>query len=84
MSYLDNSFLADLAGDMGDDMDASNATVALSPAHGEHLPATQDLIQLPGGIIMQRKTFWMLVGLVAAVGIYLYMKRSKKSEAAAE
>lgn len=80
MTYLNGSYLEDLAGDMGDDVGAENATVALSPATGEQTPAQLDLIQLPGGIIMQRKTFWIIVAVIAAVGIYSYMKRSKTRE----
>ncbi len=84
MSYLANNYLADLMGDMGDGFDAGNATVAMSPAAGERQLAPSEMIELPGGIIMQKKTFWLLVGVIAAIALYLYTSRNKRiSEPAA-
>ncbi len=78
-SYLDNTFLADLSEEFGDDLSADNATMALVPAAGERQIAPPEYIQLPGGIVMEKKTFFLLVAVVAGVAIYLYSKKSKKS-----
>lgn len=70
---------------MGDELDADNATVALSPAHGEPNPnAVSEFIQLPGGIVMKKKTFWILVGIAASIAIYLYLQKNKKKTEAIE
>lgn len=83
MSFLENNYLADLMSDMGDELDADNATVALSPANGEQNPVSE-FIQLPGGIVMKKKTFWILVGILASVAIYMYLQRNKKKTEAIE
>jgi hypothetical protein len=78
MSYLDDNYLSALAEELPDG-DAGHATMSLTPAAGENLGEEGEMIVLPGGIIMKKQTFWLLVGAVAAVAIYLYMKRSKRS-----
>lgn len=77
-SYLDGGYLADLMSDLGDDVGAENATSALTPAPGEPeggIPA----IRLPGGIIMRRDTFYLLLTVAVLIGIYLLVKRKKPS-----
>ena len=75
-SYLDGDYLSGLSDDMGSDVDAGNATVALSPATGEHgTPST--LIRLPGGIIMEKKTLWIILGVIVAAVIYFKMRKGK-------
>jgi len=76
-SYLQGTFLGDLADDMGDDVGAENATMALSPAGGERAVAQPEYIQLPGGIVMEKKAFYLIIGIVAAVAIYLYTKKRR-------
>lgn len=80
-SYLDRTFLGDLADDMGDDIGAEMATVPMSAAAGERQIAQPEYITLPGGIIMEKKTFFMLVAVVAGIAIYLYTKKQKKADA---
>ncbi len=78
-SYLNGTFLGDLADDMGDDdLGAENATMPLAPAAGERAPA--EMIALPGGIIMEKKTFYLLLGVAALVALYLAIKKKKSSE----
>ena len=77
-SYLDNTFLGDLADDMGDDIGAEMATMPLSPANGERQLAEPEYITLPGGIIIEKKTFYMIVAAIAGVAIYLYTQKKKK------
>lgn len=74
VSYLDNDYLSGLSEDMGSDVDAGNATVALSPAAGEQgEPST--LVRLPGGIVMEKKTLWIILGVIVAAVIYLRMRK---------
>ncbi len=79
-SYLGGTFLGDLADDMGDGVGAENATMALSPATGEHVAAPVEYITLPGGIVMEKKAFYIVVAVVAAIAIYLYTKKKRSSE----
>ena len=73
-SYLDGTFLGDLGDEMGDDdLGAENATVALSPAQGERAPV--EYVTLPGGIMMEKKAFYIAVAVIAAIAIYLYTKK---------
>ncbi len=77
-SYLNGTFLGDLADDMGDDISADGATMPLAPAQGE--PAPPEMITLPGGIIMEKKTFYILLGLAALVALYFASRKKKSSE----
>jgi hypothetical protein len=76
-SYLNGTFLGDMADEFGDDLSADNATSALSPAGGERAPI--EYITLPGGIMMEKKAFYIVVGILAAIAIYLYTKKKKAS-----
>ncbi len=78
MSYLDENYLSALSEELPDG-DAGHATMDLTPAAGENLGEEVEMITLPGGIIMAKKTFWLLVGVVAAAAIYMYLKRSKRT-----
>lgn len=79
-SYLGGTFLGDLADDMGDDVGAENATMALSPATGERVIAPVEYITLPGGIMMEKKAFYIIVAVIAGVAIYLATRKKKNSE----
>ncbi len=73
MSYLNDSFLSD--------GDAGTATVPAAPAAGEQLPApapAQNLVRLPGGIVMPTQTLYLLV-IALAIAFYLYHKSKKKT-----
>lgn len=79
-SYLNGTFLGDIADDMGDDIGAENATMPLVPATGEGSSRERDMILLPGGIIMERKTFYFLLAVFAGVVIYMATRKKKSSE----
>ena len=74
-SHLDSTYLADLNG-YEDTTDLSGPTVQTEPPQ---LPAVvSDSVTLPGGIVIPRKTLWLLIGLVAVIGIYLYLRRKRQ------
>jgi len=77
-SYLNGTFLGDLADEFGDDVSAENATSALAPAGGERHIAAPEYITLPGGIIMEKKTFLLLVAVIAGIAIYVCTRKKKK------
>lgn len=67
MTYLDGGYLED---------DAPGQTIVVqAPAQ---TPATQDMITLPGGITIPKKTFIFIMLGLAAVLIYLYSKKKGK------
>jgi len=76
-NYLSGTYLGDLSDDMGDDLSADNATTALSPARGERPPA--EYVTLPGGIMMEKKAFYLAVAVLAAIAIYLATRKKKSS-----
>ncbi len=76
-SYLNGTFLGDLSDVFGDDLSADNATTALSPARGEAPPA--EYVTLPGGIMMEKKAFYIVVAILSAIAIYLATRKKKSS-----
>lgn len=79
-SYLSGTFLGDLSDEFGDDMGADGATMALAPAAGERQVAQVEYVTLPGGIMMEKKSFYIIVGILAAVAIYLATRKKKKAD----
>lgn len=79
-SYLAGTFLGDLSDEFGDDLSADGATMALAPAAGERQVAQVEYVSLPGGIMMEKKSFYLIIGILAAVAIYLAVRKKKKSE----
>lgn len=77
MSYLNGSYLAD-----AEDYDAGNATVTLTPAGGENLGAEggDDLVMLPGGIMIPRRTLWAILAIAVAAGVMLYLRKKKQAK----
>jgi hypothetical protein len=73
-SYLSGTFLGDLSDEFGDDLSADGATMALTPATGER---QVEYITLPGGIMMEKKSFYIVVGILAAIAIYLATRKKK-------
>lgn len=89
MSYLLGSYLED-----GEEFDAGGATVALSEAPDgladDRLPAAapgSDVITLPGGIVIPKRTLvTVVIAVVIAAAVVYYMRRRDRlaAEAAAE
>lgn len=75
-SYLLSNYLAGEGEDYGD---AGNATISLTPAAGESLgdDAGIEMITLPGGIMLPKKTAMIIIGIVVAAAIILYVKKRK-------
>ncbi len=69
-SYLESTYLG---GDDLADFDAGNATSSLSAAPGE--AGEQDLVTLPGGIVIPRKTLWLILGVLAVAALVVYMRK---------
>jgi hypothetical protein len=79
MGYLDGgSYLGE--GEFLDG-DARGATSELFPALGDDATSTE-MITLPGGIVMPKKTFWAIVVLLAVITLIVIVK--KRRAAAAE
>ncbi len=76
MSYLDGSYLA-----AGEGYDAGDATVALYPALGEE-PQGEEMILLPGGIALPKKTLLLILGAIAIAAVVIYMRNRKPATAA--
>jgi hypothetical protein len=72
-SYLDSTFLGDLGDEMGDDLGAENATMALTPAPGELAPL--EYVRLPGGIMMEKQSFYIALLIAGFVALYLATKK---------
>ncbi len=80
-SYLEDSYLGGLNEEFAE-LGAESATSPLSPAPGEegYTPGNE-LVTLPGGITMPKRTLW-LVGIVALVAIILILrKRDRRARA---
>lgn len=73
MSFLDGSYLAD-----GEGYDAGDATVALYPALGEE-PQGDEMVILPGGIALPKRTLMMILGAVVIAAIVIYLKNKKSA-----
>lgn len=76
MSYLATTYLDGY----DDTTDLAGPTVAASPAPGEAGPPAvrqPDTITLPGGIVMPKMTFYVICAALAALALYLYLKRKK-------
>ena len=72
MSYLSGaSYLED---DLPEG-DAGNATSQLYPALGDDPPA--EMITLPGGISMPKKTFYAVLALLAVIVIIVIIRRRR-------
>jgi hypothetical protein len=62
-----------LAGDEDDVTDLMGTTDSPAP-----LPApAQEMVTLPGGIVMPKQTFWILV-VAISVAVYLVMRKRKQ------
>ncbi len=72
MSYLNGSYLS------SDDLGADGATMALMPAPGEAGSQGEDLIALPGGIMIPRKTLWIILGALAVAGAIIYLRKRER------
>jgi hypothetical protein len=59
------------------EVDASQATSPLAPAFGDAPPAS-DLVTLPGGIVVPRKTLLTLLAVAAAVALFLYLRKRER------
>ncbi len=70
MSFLAGGYLDE----MGADVDAGNATSALFPAPGDTRAPT-DMISLPGGITLPRKTLWLIIGALAVAALVVYFRQ---------
>lgn len=83
-SYLSTTYLS---GDDVGDYDAGYATSALSAAPGDPGDGS-DIVILPGGIAIPRKTLWLILGALAVAALILAFrkreKRLKRLERAAE
>jgi hypothetical protein len=73
-SYLSGSYLDDDA-----EFDAGNATGALQPALGE-APVEGEQITLPGGIMLPKKTFYVVIGILILLVILAIIKRSRDTK----
>ena len=82
-SYLEGSYLAD-----GEDFDADGATTPLTQAPGEYLgddavanaPVTSDVIVLPGGIVIPKKTLATIaLAIIVAVAVVYVMRRRDRA-----
>lgn len=77
-SYLDDTYLGGLNDEFGTELGADGATSPLTAAPGEHgddVVVTGDLVRLPGGITMPKKTFWALLGVLALGALLIYLRR---------
>lgn len=80
-SYLEDTYLGGLNDEFAAELGADGATSALSPAPGEeYAGSSSDLVRLPGGIVMPRKTLWLLVGAIAVTAVILWMRKRDRRE----
>jgi hypothetical protein len=77
-TYLDETFLGRPA-DLGaiETGSASNLPSVGGDPNRPPMPA-DDNVRLPGGIVIPRKTFVLIVGALVAIAIVWYLKSRKK------
>ncbi len=81
-SYLEDSYLGGLNEEFAE-LGAENATSPLSPAPGEEGYAPgNEMVTLPGGIVLPKKTLWLILGTVAVVLLIMHLrKRDRRARA---
>jgi hypothetical protein len=81
MSYLDNtSYLGEeFQAPMRLPTELADQLVNNSVQHPENWPVPPDYVRLPGGVIIAKKTLWVLgIALAAAIVYWVYYKKKKK------
>jgi hypothetical protein len=80
-SYLDDTYLGQAVDDSTTEIGSADNMPAVRQdgvvvAQG----AGTEMITLPGGIVMPRKTAMILLAIAIAIGIYIYLQRKKRKD----
>jgi hypothetical protein len=75
--YLENNYLEDLSDELGADLDASGATVALTPAPGEVTAPPVDVVRI-GSLVIKRSTLYLTIVVVLLIALYLHSTKKKR------
>jgi hypothetical protein len=78
--YLDNNYLNDLSDELGADVDASGATVPLTPAAGEPPALPADVVRI-GSLTIKRSTLYLSILVVLIVAVIMSAKSTRRADA---
>jgi hypothetical protein len=78
--YLENDYLSELSDELGADMDASGATMPLTPAAGEPPAPPADVVMI-GKFAIKRTTLYLSILVVLLVIVFAQSKKKRRADA---